>query len=564
MASSQPKRTAEAGGDVASNIKKPKKSNGDEVASKAKPSQTELQKSILESDAELRKIFLQFLKEKPESIDRKQFVKDFWADRQHLLRAHAIERQQDRGRYNVLSEVKPQVREGSMKIDFTQDQIQDIFRMYPVVRKAHSELIRFDKPPEDRQHFKLELEFWQEFFKSRLCKKLRGLRISEDDPKSPLLDRYLDLSESEITMRLEDQVEQSHVPHFIDLEGNEQNHSQRQGNAPDRTMRPSSIAQMPIIRRLNATSERIASSAESADQSSSSNALAPVASEDDTWEELRLRDLQSDIGETGVELNFDKRHDNDDKARTKNGFVSRSKKSIDSSQHVLAAVCEGNNSWERHTLDLSANIGVGDCDSDESDSENESSTRLHSSGKGKPPKKASEQSLRLATQQIQSLIGSHFDSTFAPAPGRRAGTSDIDTILKSYEWPPEFRDFVNEIVLTHQTTNEFLHYFWSLVLFQSPSMTIELGGLVKAMENNLQRMKSQAEAAETVRKGKLQELRKHAQQIAQRTKRDPGIDSRKAGPSRRQIEAMSESLAKALEKAIVKGKNILKRPPTAP
>lgn len=573
MPSPQSKRTAETSGDTAGINKKHKKSNNDESTAKSKPSQTELQKSLLESDAELRRVFLQFLKEKPESIDRKQFVKDFWTDRQHLLRAHAAERQQDRGRYNVLSEVKPQVREGSMKIDFTQEQIQDIFRMHPVVRKAHSDLIRFDKTPDDRQHFKLELEFWQEFFRSRLCKKLRGLSVTDDDPRSPLLDRYLDSSEKEITTRLEGQVEQSHVPHFIDLGGNEQNHSQRKGNAPDETMRPSSVVEIPIIRRLNATSERILSSNDPEDPVLLEDQHAPVGLDENTWEELRLRDLQSNKGETGIRLNIRDHQNPAGKAQgqnhgkhSENGQTAmRSGKAYRKGpQKVLASLRRNKGSPDGGILDLSASLSFLDTlESDESGSETDSAQRNHHHTTKSSLKKSSERTLRLATQQIQSLIRSYHDNAFALPPNRRVGRNDTDAILKSFGWPGESRDFVNEIILTHQTTNEFLHYFWSLMVAQSPSMQAELQGLVQAMENNLQRMRSQAEAAEVVRKGRLQELKKQAQQVAQRIKRDPGVDTRKAGPSQKQVEALAGPLAKAVWRAVRQGKEVLRNLPAA-
>ena len=557
MASPHSKRPADSTTEATS-TKKPKKSAAadDSSANKPKPaSQTELQKSLLESDAELRNVFLQCLREKPESIDRKQFVKDFWADRQHLLRAHAAERAQDRGRYNVLSEVKPTVREGSMKIDFGQDQIKEIFRMYPVVRQAHAELLMPNKPKEDRQHFGEEVEFWSEFFRSRLCKKLRGLRVTEEDARSPLLDRYLDMSEEEVRERLGRQVAESHVQRYIDVEGNEQN-TKWKGNEPDQTMRPSSSNEIPIIGRLNATSERILSRTEPAD--SEAQPHAPIGMDEETWKEVRLRDLAGEAGEDMVRLNikdqaaFGPQEDRKSKEAKKNP-EGDSKQVVSSLRKSVQAMNNG-------VLDLSASVNLED-DSDSGSEDSDSDTNTTAPARSSQNKKSADRSLRLATSQVRDLIrDQHSSQSFTPITDRQA-KNDTDNILRAFNWPPESRDFITEVILTHQTTNEFLHYFWTLLLSQSPSMSIEVPSLLGAMKKSLERLKSHAEAAEIVRKGRLTEMKKQAQQTARRTGKDPGVDVRKAGPSGKQVERLVSPLVSAIKSAITKGEEALRNLP---
>ena len=48
----------------------------------------------------------QSLREKPETVTVPQFTAQFWSTRLHLLRAHAIEKAQKEGEYNVLPEIK--------------------------------------------------------------------------------------------------------------------------------------------------------------------------------------------------------------------------------------------------------------------------------------------------------------------------------------------------------------------------------------------------------------------------------------------------------------------------
>jgi transcription initiation factor TFIIH subunit 1 len=66
----------------------------------------ELQRSLLEASPALRQRFNESLRDRPETITITQFSTQFWSTRLHLLRAHAIEKAQNQGDYNVLPEIK--------------------------------------------------------------------------------------------------------------------------------------------------------------------------------------------------------------------------------------------------------------------------------------------------------------------------------------------------------------------------------------------------------------------------------------------------------------------------
>jgi transcription initiation factor TFIIH subunit 1 len=141
----------------------------------------ELQQSLLKADPTLQRMFMESIHTKPESLTSAKFMSQFWSTRLHLLRAHAIERAQTRGSYNVLSVLKPRQEENVTKMNISKEQISLIFSQHPIVHRVYDQNV----PKLD------EYEFWSRFFQSRLFKKLRGERIVEADPTDAILDKYL-------------------------------------------------------------------------------------------------------------------------------------------------------------------------------------------------------------------------------------------------------------------------------------------------------------------------------------------------------------------------------------
>ena len=138
----------------------------------------DLQRSLLEANQVLRQRFNESLRDKPESITISQFSTQFWSTRLHLLRAHAIEKAQTQGDYNVLPEIKfkrvPAEKEGEpdkLMLNLAKEQINLIFKQYAVVRQAYN-----DNVPQIDQN-----AFWSRFFTSRLLKKLKGEKITDQD-----------------------------------------------------------------------------------------------------------------------------------------------------------------------------------------------------------------------------------------------------------------------------------------------------------------------------------------------------------------------------------------------
>jgi transcription initiation factor TFIIH subunit 1 len=166
----------------------------------------ELQVSLLKSDAVLSNTFTEAV------LSGAVTAAQFWSTRTHLLRAHAIERSQARGPYNVLAAIRPTTVNGVAKVSLSlsTEQIDDIFAQHPLVKKVHDENVpRVSKN-----------EFWSRFFLSRLFKKLKGEKLLPNDPTDNIFDRYL-LRDEEENSRKRRKID--HVPLTIDLAGNEQN-----------------------------------------------------------------------------------------------------------------------------------------------------------------------------------------------------------------------------------------------------------------------------------------------------------------------------------------------------
>ncbi|KAL8930899.1 MAG: hypothetical protein Q9211_007191, partial [Gyalolechia sp. 1 TL-2023] len=250
-------------------------------------SDVDLQQALLKADSQLSKTFMESLRTKPDSISNTQFTSQFWSSRVHLLRAHAIEKSQTRGSYNVLASIRPETKDNALRLSISKEQIQLIFNQHAIMRRAYDENV-----PKMN-----ESEFWVKFFQSRLFKKLKGEKITEADPTNPVLDKYLQVDdEAERAKRLMG----THVPHIIDIEGNEENHSQRQGNQPDFTMRPAPNHRVPIIRTLNTLSEKLLSQVAPNDIDPS----LPIGVDEETYNSLALQDLRDESADDRIILHI--------------------------------------------------------------------------------------------------------------------------------------------------------------------------------------------------------------------------------------------------------------------
>ncbi|KAF7589688.1 RNA polymerase II transcription factor B subunit 1 [Aspergillus hancockii] len=470
----------------------------------------ELQQSLLKSDPNLQRICLESLHTKPEALSAGQFMSQFWSTRLHLLRAHAIERSQTRGSYNVLSTLKPRVEDNVTKLNISKEQIQLIFNQHPLVRRVYDENVP-----------KLsEAQFWSRFFQSRLFKKLRGERISETDATDAILDKYLKADEHGNLPR------EPAVPNFLDLEGNEDNNSQRRGNRPDIDMRWSAPDKVPIIRSLNNLSEKIMANVAPAD----GDPHAPIGMDEDTYNELQLRDLRGDEKQSRILLNI----------RDQSRFFSSQTKASEDEQNRLFAQQDPKKILRELRTDIERNLPdngsapLGRLVEPEELSDDEKKKNDQQPGSRATLQKASAQVLEAIRDRRAQTDVSSTSSTFG-----------LSSAL--YE----------RLTLTHATTTEFLHQFWQAFLSGNPDRAGEVASLVESLTRAMERVKSVAQDAEAERQEEVTRLKRHAREVLEATGKKIRLNLSSIPGGEQAVNRLMGPTIRALETAQTKYKEAL-------
>ena len=476
---------------------------------------SQLQISLLKANPSLSRTFSEAQRTKPSSITTSQFSSQFWSTRVHLLRAHAIEKSQTRGAYNVLSAVKRYTEDNQDKMHIGKDQIQLIFKQHSLVKHAYDENVP-----------KLsETEFWGRFFRSRLFKKLKGEKLQDSDAIDNVLDKYLQYDDDAERAK---RAMASHIPHIIDVEGNEENHSQRKGNRPDYTMRPNFSDKVPLYRSLNALSEKIISQVAPNDIDPS----LPIGVDEETFNALALRDLQGDAGENRVILNI----------KDQSRFFNSDKDSGVSADALLYAKQDPTKVLKSLRAELARTstetnlenaIGVND-DSDSSDDEAN-------------PKKShvgSKASISAATAQILTAISDQR----AQSDDLSASSTGFSTVQTSSTsgLSPSIHD---SLTICHATTTEFLQHFWSLFLSGDPAKATEIAYKLESLDRATERIKAIADDAEAERQKEINKLKKQVQDFFERTGKKRRMDYESTPGGRKAVNALLGPTIKAIELA---------------
>ncbi|KAB8336812.1 hypothetical protein FH972_021121 [Carpinus fangiana] len=473
-------------------------SKGDKESKGLTP-EAELQMSLLNSDPELKAHFTEtVLKNRPEGIKIKDMARQFWASRAHLLRAHAIQREQQRAQRYALSEKRMgPPKEGKVKVVMNHRQIADIFKQHPIVRKAFDELVP--------GRIRTAEDFWERFWVSHLCCALKGQRPDPDfTKKDSELDRYLSQYNASKQEAEESQQEdtvppdEQRVPRFIDVEGNEQNHSQRKGNAPDISMRAKETRE-GTIRILNTMSERILAASAPADPMNSAKdnraekgkQHTPAGLDEATYQQLRLRDLQAKAADDRVKL------------------------SIRDPNQIHASGAAKNDA--RASTEAQAYLSID-------------------------PAKA----LSILQDDMIARLLEQQQHLLAP-PG------ETDSTIQSALAPSTAQN----LALVHHTTTEFLHYFWTLLLAAQqpppPAAAKELAALLASLSNSLARIAAVADDAQRDRDARLATAKREAAELVQRSEAHPrvqALESIRIGRGLLLILEFAETLCRAWRRYI--------------
>ncbi|RDW65017.1 hypothetical protein BP6252_10668 [Coleophoma cylindrospora] len=471
----------------------------------------ELQQSLMKKDPALHRTYMEARRTKPDTISDSQFNSQFWSTRTNILRAHAVETNQKRGSYNVLSAVKPRQVDGELKMNISAEQVQLIFSQHPLVKRVYDENVP-----------KLnEMEFWSRFFLSRLFKKLKGERITEADSTDPTFDRYLDARNDEGNAQ---RLLGAHIPHIIDLEGNEENQGGfKSGNRKDFTMRPGSAAKVPIVRTLNSLSEKIMAQVAPSDI----NPADPIGLDEETFNSLALRDLQGDTEENRIMLNI----------KEQSRFFSNEKTEVSAEAKAYAKQVPSEVLFDLQTdidptvmehdaaggLNLRVAIGVLE-DSDSEDDETEKTAHV-----------GSKSSLADAQKQILEGIS---------ARRQEINGSNSTTSLAGLS-----QKLFDRLTLTNATTIEFLHHFWLLFLSGDPEKAGELARLVETLDRAMDRINTVAKDAEAERDDIIRKQKQHIRDVWEQTGKKIKWDPKSVAGGEKVVREMMEPAIKALDKA---------------
>ncbi|KAH9810935.1 general transcription and DNA repair factor IIH subunit tcf-29-like [Teratosphaeria destructans] len=492
----------------------------------------QLQRSLLAANKPLNDRFAQALKDKPESVSVAQFNTQFWSTRLHLLRAFAIEKAQKEGEYNVLPEIKYKTiigdnGEPTKQLSVTGQQIKLIFKQYPVVRQAYNETV-----PKQLN----ENSFWQRFFQSRLLKKIKGDRIDRIDPQDPVLDRYLDLTENRGPASL------SHVPQVIDLEGNEWNTSYKV-NREGWEMRAERHDE-PLFHTLNNLSTKLLSHVAPED----SEAHGPIGMDEETFQQLQLRDLARNDEDNRAVLNVREQQRHVGAAEDDLSADARRYRQQDPCK-VLSELRSGLHpshlgSDDRGSLRLDQVIGFN-SDGDDSDDDDDVSA---------PQTKGARTKSMKASTRIGShtAISSATSNILSSINNRRSHATDTTSNLQGLS-----QDTFDTLTITHNTTTEFLHYFWTLFHSGDSSKASELASLINTLNNSLDRINAVAEQAEKERQGEVEKARKYVKQYYERTGKKRKLDESQIRGGRAVVEAIVRPTVGALREAIDRYRSVL-------
>ncbi|KAI0378423.1 hypothetical protein F5Y04DRAFT_149955 [Hypomontagnella monticulosa] len=475
-----------------------------------------LQQSLMKADRNLSQMYMEGRKMKPESMSDATFNAHFWSARINLLRAHAIENNQKKGPYNVLASVKPTMQNtdpnkpNELKMKFSVEQIQMILNQHPLVKRIYNEHV----PPLSQN------DFWERFFLSKLSKKLRGERVTDLEAPDKIFDKY---DEYDDIKAFNSKLLAQHVPHMIDIQGNEENQGGfRSGNRKDVEMRPRGRQDVPIIQTLNSISEKLLANAIS---SEGNDAIRPLDL-DDTYQELALRDLRGDAEENRIILNI----------KEQSKFFSSDTGTISETAAVYAKQKPSKvlkdvrddlktlNTYSAGGVDLHASLGVDD----DSDSEDEGERPAHV-GSRASRKTAQKQIFDSMAQRRAQLFGHDSDETTPMG------------------LPAEITHVCN---LTHATTMEFLHQFWSTFLSGDPDRAIELGYLAEALKRSKERIDAVAADAEKAREAQIKKRKEEIVQIYERTKRKIKFNSKSVRGGREAVLKLMDPTIRSLDKAI--------------
>lgn len=473
------------------------------------------QMEILKENEALNKAFMDAQTSKPDTLSLSQFSKQFWSSRIHLLRAHVLAKSQKKGLFNVFSNIQWNKEDSDepLRVNLTVEHIRAIFVQYPIMLKIYDELVP-KKMKDDA--------FWSRFFQSQLFSTLKGLKVDRRNAARDVeFDQYLD--HPDLT-GIAPTYNGLNIPKFIDLEGNEENHSQRKGNRPDIENRQMALEKGPIIRRLNAISEKLMVAVKPSDV----DASEPIGIDEHEFEQLRLRDLALEEEHQGIPLSIrDQSQFFSDKKQSSDDIDSARIRALDPSKAIHDISAELDAAFSKAGRVPTIELDFEDED-EEMEDEEDTTVRPHIAG------------ATLASDHIRSLIEAH-RSQYVEA-------TTTNSNPKTHGGLPE--PIYDRLVLTHATTTEFLHQFWMAFHSGDPTRVNEIASLVESLNNAMNRINAVAADAQSEREAHIKRLEAQAGEIFKKSGKRKKIDKKMIGGGEEVVKQLMGPCIRSLGVAV--------------
>jgi transcription initiation factor TFIIH subunit 1 len=370
-----------------------------------------------------------------------------------------------------------------------------------------------------------------------------------------VFDKYLNFSESD-SLEREKKALAAHIPHYMDVEGNEQNNSQRQGNAPDVLGRQSYV---PVVRTLNDLSEKLISKVRAPDVDPSE----PLGQVDDaTFQQVAIVDLEQPEADHQRPLEIDEQVRLSTKAGDDHGN-SRDEAAAFADdpgmlyrgmnpENVLIGVRQSLAGVSEQTLEQA--IGVDEDSSDPEDYYEESDddetpdkvagARKHASTHlGSKLARMSAARHLFASIKAQQASEALYHHTSAETGDSELSATEQATQLglttSTYELA----------VRTSAAANVYLNLFWAAFGSGDARRAGELAGLVESLGMSVERVHAAAEQAERDRDEEIERWQQRLQQHTRRTGEPRRIDSSSVKGGRAVVLGMLRRTVDAIENA---------------
>ena len=184
------------------------------------------------------------------------------------------------------------------------------------------------------------------------------------------------------------------------------------------------------------------------------------------------------------------------------------------------------------TVDLHSIIEIND----ESSSEEEDSAPKKTKVGGKSSRSVASSQI-LAAVRKRHLHNDDLSSSKSIPTSQRAKELDVSTAV------------LDNLTMTHNTTVEFLHYFWAVFYSGDPDRANEIAKLIETLDKSLDRIKAVADMAEADRVARIEQARRENELSNQRERKKRRFDPEAIKGGAKAINQIVNPLLRAIDAA---------------